>query len=99
MTFKGDSLPLNGAQEDELKEGLISSYTASGIEVNCLDKSMMVRALVATSGCIGAGLDISSVYLMTRIGFPPSILDLIQEIGRWGRATRSKGGNMENMSS
>jgi hypothetical protein len=44
------------------------------------------RILVATSGCIGAGLDSSDVYTVVRDGFPSSILDFIQEMGRCGRS-------------
>ena len=95
MTFLGDVLALYGAQEAELKAGLISTFTAEGVEVNCWDKSMMLRVLVATSGCIGAGLDSSSIYLVTRIGLPPSILDFIQEMGRCGRAIRMEEDNID----
>ncbi len=43
------------------------------------------RLLIATSGCIGAGLDLSDVHLVVRDGFPSSILDFIQEMERCGR--------------
>ena len=38
------------------------------------------------SGCIGAGLDCSYVVLVLRDGFPTSMIDFIQEMGRCGRS-------------
>ena len=46
---------------------------------------MNARILVATSGCVGAGLDCPHVRMVYRRGFPTSILELIQEMGRCGR--------------
>ena len=43
------------------------------------------RILLATAGCIGAGLDSPDVYCVSRIGFPSSIIDMVQEMGRCGR--------------
>ena len=47
------------------------------------------RALIATSSCIGAGLDCSDFCVVARDGFPTSLLDFAQEIGRCGRSEDS----------
>jgi superfamily II DNA helicase RecQ len=47
------------------------------------------RILVATSGAANAGIDSADVYLVLRDGFPPSIADLLQELGRAGRRMAS----------
>jgi hypothetical protein len=47
------------------------------------------RILVATSGAANAGIDSADVYLVLRDGFPPSIADLLQELGRAGRRLAS----------
>jgi hypothetical protein len=43
------------------------------------------RFLFATSGVANAGLDCAAVRSVLRDGFPPSLQDLIQEMGRCGR--------------
>ena len=43
------------------------------------------RILLATDGCIGAGLDSADVYSVCRVGFPTSITNMVQEMGRCGR--------------
>ena len=52
------------------------------------------RFLLATAGCIGAGLDTDKVYLVLWDGFPISILDLVQEDMGWcGRGRSNNGEN------
>jgi hypothetical protein len=43
------------------------------------------QILIATSGAANAGLDDSEVHGVTRMEFPPSVLDVQQEKGRAGR--------------
>jgi superfamily II DNA helicase RecQ len=43
------------------------------------------RVLIATAGAAGVGIDSPEVHLVLRDGFPPSILSLVQELGRAGR--------------
>ena len=56
------------------------------------------RILLATAGCIGAGLDSLDVYCVSRIGFPSSIIDMVQEMGRCGRGRFSNiGSSVDSM--
>ena len=50
--------------------------------------------LIATSGCIGAGLDCSDVVLVLRDGFLTSMIDLIQEMGCCGRSRPTNNDNI-----
>ena len=43
------------------------------------------RILIAKESFIGNGLDCDDVYQVVNVGFPTSILDAIQEMGRCGR--------------
>jgi superfamily II DNA helicase RecQ len=52
---------------------------------NDTGESFDPRVLVATAGSANAGIDSDSVCLVLRDGFPASISDLLQEIGRAGR--------------
>ena len=84
MEIEGDTIIINGDLESEWK--LFSSQKFTEITNNpqehILNNIYYPRILVATSGRIGAGLNSSSVYCVIRDGFPSSILDLIQEMGR-----------------
>jgi hypothetical protein len=53
---------------------------------NCveIDRSFNPQTLAATSGAANAGLDDPEVFGITRIDFPPSILDIKQEKGHAG---------------
>ena len=46
---------------------------------------------MATAGSIGTGLDSQDVYSVTRIGYPTSVIDMAQEMGRCGRGRSSSG--------
>ena len=93
--FEGDTIMINGDMESEVK--LVSSTTFTSVIENPREKidknEFYPRVLIATSSCIGAGLDSSFVYSVVRIGFPTSILDLIQEMGRCGRSRLNDGAN------
>ena len=93
--FEGDTIMINGDMDSEVK--LVSATTFTSETNNPRDKidknEFYPRVLIATSSCIGAGLDSSLVYSVVRIGFPTSILDLIQEMGRCGRSRCNDGAN------
>jgi superfamily II DNA helicase RecQ len=87
LNVDGDTILINGDLEPEWKFVSTQCFTetnlnpAKTIEDNCF----YPRILIATSGCIGAGLDCADVNLVVRDGFPSSLLDMIQEMGRCGR--------------
>jgi superfamily II DNA helicase RecQ len=89
-SFDGDTISINGDLPSEWK--LISSqlftneYHSNHIEQEIDNNVFSPRILLATSGCIGAGLDCSQVVLVLRDGFPTSMVDFIQEMGRCGRS-------------
>ena len=45
------------------------------------------KNLFATAGCIGPGINCESTYLVLRVGFTSSMLDLVQEMGRCRRGS------------
>ena len=51
--------------------------------------------LIATASHIGNGLDLDKVFKVTHVGFPTSIVDCVQEMGRCGRKER-KDGDLSN---
>ena len=92
-SFEGDTIMINGEMESEVK--LISATTFTDEATNprsIIDNNEFYpRVLIATSSCIGAGLDSSSVFSVIRVRFPTSILDMIQEMGRCGRNRNNDG--------
>ena len=91
--FEGDTIMINGDMESEVK---LKSATMFTTHINnpreLVDGCKFYpRVLIATSSCIGAGLDSSYVYSVIRIGFPTSLLDMIQEMGRCGRNRSNDG--------
>ena len=87
-TFDGDTIIINGELPSEWK--LISSQLFTNVSSNFREhisnNKFVPRILLATSGCIGAGLDSSEVVLVMRDGFPTSMIDFVQEMGRCGRS-------------
>ena len=90
----GDTVLINGEMEPEWKYVSAQRFTEQNDHVEDLvsNNQFNARILVATSGCIGAGLDSSDVHVVIRDGIPSSILDLIQEMGRCGRGVNSSTG-------
>ena len=43
------------------------------------------RILIVTASCIGNGLDSNEIYNIVHIGFPASLVDDVQEMGRCGQ--------------
>ncbi len=88
----GDTILINGLLEADWKfisTQHFSTYLPSDEDLPHNSNTFFPRILVATSGCIGAGLDCHHVNTVIREGVPSSILDLIQEMGRCGRGNRS----------
>ena len=85
--IQGDVLIIQGDLQPEVKFVSAEQFTKSILDPQSLvDKNEFYpRILLATAGCIGAGLDSPDVYCVSRIGFPLSIIDMVQEMGRCGR--------------
>jgi len=82
----GDTLLITGNIEPGLKLSYTDKFTSTSEDsVFDFDNTFTPRILLATASCIGAGLDSDEVYGVIRIGFPESILNFIQEMGRCGR--------------
>ena len=52
------------------------------------------RTLIATAGSIGAGLDLMDVYSVVQVGFSTSVLEMVQEMGRYSRGRTNSAGNV-----
>jgi superfamily II DNA helicase RecQ len=87
----GDVIHVDGDLFKEQKFHNITIFLQRGKISNPKDPSNPLdpRILVATSGAANAGIDSADVYLVLRDGFPPSIADLLQELGRAGRRLAS----------
>jgi hypothetical protein len=90
--FKADILTVVGSLKREQKFYHVRVFNRSNrpnIQVlkTCgeNERPFNPQILAATSGAANAGLDDPEVYGVTRIDFPPSILDIKQEKGRAGR--------------
>ena len=94
-SFEGDTIMRNGDMESEVK--LVSATTFTADIPNPRDlidnNKFPPRVLIETSSCIRSGLHSSSVFSVIRVGFPKSILDMIQEMGRCGRTRNDDGTN------
>ena len=91
--FEGDTIMINGDMESEVKLKSATMFTTHINNPRGLvdDSKFYPRVLIATSSSIGAGLDSRDVYSVIRIGFPTSVLDMIQEMGRCGRNRSNDG--------
>ena len=85
--IKGDVLIIHGDMKKEVKFVSAERFTTTVTNPQELIDSNQYypRILLATAGSIGAGLDSSDVFSVTRIGFPTSVIDMAQEMGRCGR--------------
>jgi hypothetical protein len=88
----GDVVCVNGSLFKEQKfhhtdifvgEDLADQYIDANGTIHHIQ--FFARVLVATAGAANAGLDSSLVRFVLRDGFPPSLQDLIQELGRAAR--------------
>ena len=93
--FEGDSMLIHGSLQAEVK--LISAPRFNASVSNprhfITTTKFYHRFLIATATCIGAGLDSSDIYCVIRVGFPTSILDMVQEMGRCGWTRSNDGTN------
>ena len=85
--IKGDVLVIQGDLQPEVKFVSAEQFTRFVENPQHLvdTNQFLPRILLATAGCIGAGLDCSDVYSVCRLGFPISIINMVQEMGRCGR--------------
>jgi superfamily II DNA helicase RecQ len=90
--FKADVLQIIGTLRREQKFYHIRVFTKSNSDnVELLktcsedNRPFNPQILTATSGAANAGIDDPDVYGVTRMEFPPSLLDVQQEKGRAGR--------------
>jgi len=83
-TIQGNVLIIQGGLQPEVKFVSAEKFTKITNDPQLLvDKNeFYTRILIATAGCIGAGVDSPDIYSISRIGFPSSIIDLVQEMGR-----------------
>ena len=96
--FPGDTLLITGSIEPELKLAYTQAFCTVIAEDHVIDENIFFpRILFATAGCIGAGLDCTNVFSVIRVGFPSSIIDLIQEMGRCGRCRQNDGSNPSDL--
>ena len=92
--IKGDVLVINGKLKPEVKFASDERFTQvlDNQEELINNNRFYPRILLATAGSIGAGLDSSDVYVVCRAGFPTSIFEMAQELGRCGRGRTNESG-------
>jgi hypothetical protein len=90
--YKADLLKITGTLLREQKFYHIRVFTKSNLDNVCVLQDCREDArpfnpqiLTATSGAANAGIDVLDVFGVTRLEFPPSLLDVQQEKGRAGR--------------
>jgi hypothetical protein len=89
--IQADVVVVHGDLYKEQKSHNIRLFVGKDLTENVSDEGRMVdlvfqpRILVATAGAANAGLDSHLVRVVVRDGFPTSVQDLIQELGRAGR--------------
>jgi hypothetical protein len=88
----GDVVAVNGGLFKEQKFHNTELFVGPDLEEEVTNNNGSVdrltfspRVLLATAGAANAGLDCDSVRVVVRDGFPTSIQDFIQEMGRAGR--------------
>ena len=84
--FEGDTILIKGDLEPDMKQVNDEKFIEEVHNPDQFieDNELYPQVLIGTSSCIGTGLDSSSVYSVMRIGFPTSIINMIQEMGRCG---------------
>ena len=75
-----DVLLVHGNLTKEEKSAFISAFTS-----DANDDDMNFKIMCSTSGVANAGIDCKDVRCVFRLDLPPSIFDLVQEMGRAGR--------------
>jgi hypothetical protein len=79
-TFTGDVVLVNGGLEASEKFFAIKLFLG-----NISSNAIVPRVGVFTAGAANCGIDDPLIYSVHRLGFPCSLLDLIQELGRAAR--------------
>ena len=94
--IKGDVLVINGELKPEVKFASVKRFTQviENKEELINNNRFYPRILLATAGSIGAGLDSSDVYVVCCAGFPTSIFEMAQELGRCGRGRTNESGTV-----
>ena len=89
-SIEGDTIIINGELPSEWKFISSELFTkeCSNLKEKIKNNEFVPRIILATSGCIGAGLDCSDVVVVMRDGFPTSMVDLIQEMGHCSRSRK-----------
>ena len=79
---QGDVLVIQGDLQPEVKFVSTEKFTKHNLDPQLLIDTTICypRILLATAGCIGAGLDSSDVYSVSQIGLPSGIIDMVQEM-------------------
>ena len=92
--IKGDIIVITGDLKPEVKFASAEAFTRHIDNQQDLvnENKFLPRILLATAGSIGAGLDSSDVYAVCRSGFPTSIFEMAQELGRCGRGRSNDNG-------
>ena len=88
----GDALVIHGDQSPEVKCVSAESFTesVSNPEELINRNKFDTRIILATTGSIGAGLDRLDVYAVCRVGFPTSLFEMAQELGRCDRSRKNE---------
>ena len=82
----GDASLISGKIKPELKLSCTDSFTTRLDEESCdFDNSFTPRMLIEIASCIDIGIDSNEVHGFTRLGFPESALNLIEEMGMSSR--------------
>ena len=91
---RGDALIIQGDMKPEVKilSAEIFTKNVENPEDMIHKNEFYPRILIATAGSIGAGLDSDMVNSVVRVGFPTSLIDMVQEMGRCGRGRSNDDG-------
>jgi hypothetical protein len=80
-----DIVPVDGSLFKEQKFYNTSLFLTKIRRHGQAPGTFLPNILIATSGAANAGLDSDDIFLVYRDGFPPSVEDMMQEMGRAGR--------------
>ena len=80
-----DVLLVDGNLSKEEKGAFIGVFTSTG------NGNMNCKIMCSTSGIANAGIDFKDICAVFQLDLPPSIFDLVQEMGRASRRKNTKG--------
>ena len=97
--IKGDDLIIHGDMKKEVKFVSAEWFTESIADPQLLldSNTIYARILLVTAGSIGTGLDSQDVHSVTISGYPTSVIDMAQEMGRCGQGTDNRPGKFHLM--